>query len=70
MDMPESSVNSQSWRARLSLVLSADDGRTRLARRVHDGPLYVQKTFRPAGDEALHVYIVHPPGGLVGGDDL
>ena len=70
MDSPESSVSTRSWHARLELLLSAEQGRTHLARRAHEGPLYVQRTFRPAGDDALHLYVVHPPGGLVGGDDL
>lgn len=36
----------------------------------HKGPLYVQKAFYPEGPELAHVYPLHPPGGLVSGDEL
>jgi urease accessory protein len=58
------------WSAALELEFSARDGLTRLARRAHHGPLAVQRPFLPEGPEVCHVYLLHPPGGLVGGDDL
>jgi urease accessory protein len=58
------------WEARLDLGFVAARGTTLLTRRRHHGPVYVQRPFRPEGPEVCHVYLLHPPGGLVGGDDL
>lgn len=57
------------WGARIELVFRQIEGRTVLARRRHRGPLYVQKPFHP-GDGTCHVYLLHPPGGVAGGDTL
>lgn len=57
------------WLASLDLELAAQAGRTVLARRSHVGPLVVQRPFYPEGD-VCHLYLVHPPGGVVGGDKL
>lgn len=57
------------WDAHLELGFREIRGQTVLERRRHRGPLRVQKPFYP-GDGACHVYILHPPGGVVGGDAL
>ncbi len=60
------------WNARLSLDYRHDDhdgGRTVLA-RAHEGPLVVQKALYPEGPQLCHTLIVHPPGGIAGGDAL
>lgn len=58
------------WYAGLDLRFQESDGRCRLAHSRHRGPLYVQKPFYPEGRDLAHVYLLHPPGGLVSGDQL
>jgi len=58
-----------SWNASLDLRYEAAAGRTVVARR-HDGPLQVQKALYPEGDDVCHTIVVHPPGGIAGGDAL
>ncbi|MFY9974260.1 MAG: urease accessory protein UreD [Chromatiaceae bacterium] len=57
------------WHARLRLDFAAGPNRTILAHREQRGPLAVQRPFYPEGSPC-HVYVLHPPGGLVGGDRL
>lgn len=59
----------EGWQARLRLRFARRGGGTYLAERQHVGPLMVQRTFHPER-EVCHAYIVHPPGGVVGGDQL
>lgn len=57
------------WQGSLSLAFERRGARTVLARNRHHGPVLVQSPFHP-GDGVCHVYVLHPPGGLVGGDRL
>ena len=57
------------WLAELKLSFESDGRRTILSERLHYGPLIMQKPFYPEG-EVCHVYLIHPPGGIVGGDEL
>jgi urease accessory protein len=57
------------WKADLRLGFTARQGKTLLTERRHQGPLMVQRPFY-SEDGVCHVYLLHPPGGVVGGDEL
>jgi urease accessory protein len=58
------------WLGRLHLVFESTEYGTQLARSAHEGPLRIQRVFHPEGLACPHVYLLHPPGGVVGGDRL
>lgn len=63
----------QGWQASLNLeftgIKSGTTCKTILKKNYHYGPLRIQRPFYPDQDVA-HVYMLHPPGGVVGGDQL
>jgi urease accessory protein len=61
---------STGWQAELALDFTRRRERTVLASRRQHGPLTVQRPFYPEGDGVCHTYVLHPPAGIVGGDDL
>ena len=57
------------WQARLELEFQGRGAESVLVGRKHYGPLRVQRPFLEASG-ACQAYILHPPGGVVGGDTL
>ena len=57
------------WHAQLTLDYTLEAGRT-VARHSHSGPLRILQSLYPEGVGVCHNVLVHPPGGLVGGDTL
>ena len=57
------------WNATLELDYTRQAGKT-ACRHHHNGPLRILRSLYPEGDGICHNVIVHPPGGLVGGDTL
>lgn len=71
----DSTEPASSWDAFLDIKLEKAKGeegllRTRMAHCRHKGPLYVQRPFFPEGQKLPHIYLLHPPGGVVSGDCL
>ena len=58
-----------SWQANLNLAYERHGERV-ASRHEHSGPLRILQSLYPEGDTICHNVLVHPPGGLVGGDTL
>lgn len=67
--MFDAQVSQTGWQAELNLQFVNRADKTILASRTQRGPLAVQRPFYPEG-EVCHAYVLHPPGGVVGGDEL
>lgn len=63
-------MSGDGWAASLSLRYAARRGRTAIVDRRHVGPLTVQRPFYPESNGTCHTYLLHPPAGIVGGDEL
>lgn len=65
-----SMLEAEGWKADLSIRLGPRGDRTRVRALSHRGPLRLQRAFHPELDGTAHVYLLHPPGGLVATDAL
>ncbi len=59
----------EGWKANLALTFTQRGDKTVLKHRTQSGPLAIQRPLYPDGN-TCHVYVLHPPGGVVGGDSL
>jgi urease accessory protein len=66
-DLPELGAG---WSAALEIGFEVVAGRSAVVRKRHHGPLGVQRAFYPEAGGVAHVYLLHPPGGIVHGDEL
>ena len=57
------------WNATLNLRYARSAERT-VAHHRHEGPLRVLKSLYPESPQVCHNVLVHPPGGIAGGDTL
>ncbi len=62
------------WNAKLDLNLTSkmvdNTRRTVVKTSKHEGPLRIQRPFYPEAEQVCHLYLLHPPGGMVTGDSL
>ena len=63
-------IAQRGWEATLRLAFQRRGERSVLARRSSVGPLAVQKALYPEGGLVCHAIVLHPPGGIAGGDRL
>jgi urease accessory protein len=80
----DSDNHEMKWEAHLSLTVGLSQGRSQIKKLRFSGPLRVQKVFWPEKSSPdpepesaheptqapAHIYLLHPPGGLVSGDLL
>ncbi|WP_086981175.1 urease accessory protein UreD [Vibrio aphrogenes] len=61
--------NLDGWKAQLALDFTDRGDKTVVGHKSQCGPLAIQRPLYPEGD-VCHTYLLHPPGGVVGGDEL
>lgn len=66
----QNALSAKHWKACLNLNFVKAHARTYLAKNLHVGPLVLQKSLHPEGPEVCHGVVIHPPGGVAGGDAL
>lgn len=69
-NLPISNAPKNAWLASLSLEFSLTTSGSQLTSTKRKGPLTVQKAFYPEGRDCAHIYLLHPPAGIVSGDEL
>jgi urease accessory protein len=67
--LPHDREGPQGWQAHLALEFTSREALTVLNGNRHTGPLRVQRPLYPEGG-VCHACLLHPPGGVVGGDHL
>lgn len=67
---PSDLIPPRHWLAQLDLQLERRGAKSALSHVRHQGPLRVQRPFYPEDNGCCHVYLLHPPGGMVLGDLL
>lgn len=67
---PSDLIPRRHWLAQLDLQLEHRGKKSVLSHVRHQGPLRVQRPFYPEENGCCHIYLLHPPGGMVLGDLL
>ena len=70
MTAAQPAIFTPAWHAELELAYARQQEWTRPVLRRHLGPLRVQKHLHAEGPQVCQHIIVHPPGGIAGGDTL
>lgn len=58
------------WYASLDMAFTRKAEKTLLSHCRREGPLTLQRAFYPEQDGSAHLYLLHPPAGIVSGDEL
>ncbi|WP_423823094.1 urease accessory protein UreD [Salinisphaera sp. SPP-AMP-43] len=54
----------------MKLDVERRGSRSAVTRRQHVGPVYIQRPLYPEPDGTAHIMLLHPPGGVVQGDEI